>query len=275
MNDSYQEKYGNFTETPKLSFWDTYKNISRESPFMQLGFLIGVSCLLIAGINELCFQLMYMHASVDSYTQQPINIYQEPIQILPSSKKPFAFYTKNKMECMMTPMADYSISALVVAKNTNVWLRGLMNSNFDNIALIDFGFLCGEVASPEISKHFRFRSKKRLDNARELRPMPTWGSSWSGVSDYLVSKNLSLDYFFTHMSHVHVVPANDNVMSAVMQLKKGDSVKLDGYLVDMNFDGTSTRTSLSRSDTNPTSRGNGACEVMYVYRVQIKNKIYE
>ena len=67
-----------------------------------------------------------------------------------------------------------------------------------------------------------------------------------------------------------------NVMRALSSVKTGDTVKLDGYLVDIYTDKTKlvAKTSLSRTDTDPTSRGSGACEVMYVKQVQIGNKIY-
>ena len=276
MNNAYPQEYEKYIVNSNMGFLETYKKLSDENPFIHLGFIIGIIGLLFAGFNELCFNLRYINASVTSYTQQQINIYQEPLQIEPSLTKPFVIYAKNKEEYTIIPVADYTISAMVVVKNTNLWLRGIMNSDFDNIALIDFGLLCGDIATPETLKYVRFQSKKTLDSARQLRPMPTLGNSWRDVNDYFQSKNLSLDYFSSHMSHVHVIPATDNIMSALMHLKKRENVKLDGHLVDIYYkDGSFSRTSLSRSDTDQTSRGNGACEVMYVKRVQIGNQIYE
>ena len=275
MSDFYQNEYERGRVKSTFGFAETYKKLSVEYPLMSLGFIIGVISLLFAGYNEISFHLRYSYASVTSYTQQEINIYQEPIQIEPSSQEPFAYYAHNKVEYDIVPMADYSISALIAAKNTNLWLRGIMNSYFDDVALIDFGLLCGEIATPETLKHIRFQSKKILDGARQLRPIPTLGNSWQDVDDYFKSKNLSFDYFSSHMSHVHIIPANDNIMSALMRAKKMDKIKLDGYLVDLYNKGDLIKTSLSRTDTNPTSRGNGACEIMYVRRVQIGNKIYE
>lgn len=275
MNNPYPEEYERFRIKPANNFSETYKKLSSEYPFMNVAFIIGIICLLISGFNEIKFDLDYINASVSEYALQQINVFQEPIQTEPSSIKPFVFHTKTKNEYTIIPMADYSISALVVVKNTNVWLRGIMNSDFDNVALIDLGLLCGGIAKPETLKYVRFQSKKILNSARELRPMPTLGKSWSDIDNYLKSNNMSLDYFAAHMSHVHVIPANSNIMSALMQLKKMDLVKLDGYLVDIDFNGLIARTSLSRTDTNETSRGNGACEIMYVTKVQISDRIYE
>jgi len=269
-------KYDEYNVRKNKGFVETFKNLSSESPAMGFFFIIGLVVLLIAGFNELNFRLRYIFPPVYVSTYQKIDVSQEPIQIEPASSPQFLFTARNGEKYDILPMADYSISAIVVAKNSNLWLRGIMNSHFDNIALIDLGLLCGNVANDETLKYVRFRSKKTLGSARELRPMPNYFKSWQAVNDYLISKNLSLDYLFSHMSHVHVIPANDNVMSALSRLHKRDFVKLEGYLVDMDYYGsTLSKTSLSRSDTNPTSRGYGACEVMYVARIQIGNKIYK
>ena len=66
-------------------------------------------------------------------------------------------------------------------------------------------------------------------------------------------------------------------MGGLLQIKKNDIVKIDGYLVDIYTDKSElvARTSMSRTDTNPTSRGSGACEDMYVTQIQIGDKIYK
>ena len=65
-------------------------------------------------------------------------------------------------------------------------------------------------------------------------------------------------------------------MGGLLHIKKNDIVKIDGYLVDIYTEKSETvaLTSLSRFDTNASSRGYGACEDMYVKQVQIGNKIY-
>jgi len=272
MNEKYEEY---FTDT-NTDIKKTYKELAEEHPTMNLFFIICIAALIFAGINEVTFRLQYIFPPSYTYSNQPINIYQEPIQTEPSSKSFFNYTAKNGQIYGIIPMANYNISAIVAAKNTNLWLRGLMNSNFDNIALIDLGLLCGEVANNETLKHIKLRSKKTLNSARELRTIPRFGFSWDDFNKYLASKNLSIDYYMGHMSHVHIIPANDNVMSALIRLRKNDIIKLDGYLIDLEYpNGSTSKTSLSRTDTNLTSRGNGACEVMYVQSLQLGNKLYQ
>ena len=89
------------------------------------------------------------------------------------------------------------------------------------------------------------------------------------------------EYMRNHVSHTHVIPANKNIRKAINVTRYGQIIKIDGYLVDV-FDSTKHRiamSSLSLSDINETSRGHGqgggACEVMYVNKVQIGNKIFK
>ena len=90
----------------------------------------------------------------------------------------------------------------------------------------------------------------------------------------------SQDYIMSHISHSHIVPANRNIMAAFLKIKEWDTVKIEGELIDMKYTTRTGRTinystSLSRTDSNETSRGNGACETIYVTKVQIGNLIYK
>ena len=59
---------------------------------------------------------------------------------------------------------------------------------------------------------------------------------------------------------MHLVPSGPAVMSAMARARKGDVVRLNGYLVDIRADdGASWRTSMNRRDT-----GGGACEIVWV-----------
>ena len=145
-----------------------------------------------------------------------------------------------------------------------------MRSEFDDVFLIDLGIVWGELASKpkELHKHWKFKSTKTLGQARQLqwRAKPPYNNTY-----------WDLNYVSSHVSHTHIIPANANVMGALLKVKKNDIVKIDGYLVDIyNGKGnTLGKSSLSRTDTDATSRGYGACEEMYAKQVQIGNKVYK
>ena len=61
-------------------------------------------------------------------------------------------------------------------------------------------------------------------------------------------------------SNMHMIPARKDVERSLKNLRKGDIISLDGYLVDVDHpSGWQWRTSMSRTDT-----GDGACEIVYV-----------
>ena len=69
----------------------------------------------------------------------------------------------------------------------------------------------------------------------------------------------------TQSANVHMIPANDTLADKLKSVRKGQVVKLKGYLVNAEAaDGWRWKSSLSRSDT-----GNGACELMYVTDVAV------
>lgn len=67
-------------------------------------------------------------------------------------------------------------------------------------------------------------------------------------------------------ANVHVIPANEQVLAALLKLKRGSIVRLSGLLVDAaspRFPGKVWHTSLSRTDD-----GDGSCEILWVDRVE-------
>ncbi len=237
-------------------------NIVCGACFWIVVFVIAISLLTDFGL-----WMQYSFPKVSSTTSQPIDTLKDPVQKGLSGKE----YIKAKGEkkrYVLNLQAEYSLAGLVVAKNTNFWFRDVMRNDFDDICWMDLGIAWGELSkdSKTLHKVWNIKSRKTLGQARML----TWYTSDLRKSPW------SLDYVSAHISHTHLIPATANVMKALKSIKKGDIVKLDGYLVDIYTDKTKlvAKTSLSRYDTDPTSRGSGACEDMYVKQVQIGNKIY-
>ena len=227
--------------------------------------LICINSLL----GDIIFRIQYSFPKLSETSDNIINVMEEPKQIS-VNKKGFVKVYGEKKQYRLDLQAEYSISGLVVAKNNNFWFRDLMRSTFDDVCLIDFGIVWGDLATDKkrLNKHMKFKSTKTLGQARALnwRTKPPYNEvPWT------------FDYMSSHLAHTHMIPANQNVMSALLSVKKGDYIKLDGYLVDIyTLNGQIiAKTSLSRYDNNATSRGYGACEDMYVKRVQIGNKIYK
>lgn len=238
--------------------------------YFAKGCLIFIIFIIFNSIlGDITFRIKYSFPKAKEISKIKINTDNEPIQTdLENQKFIKAYGEKNKYALQL--MAKYSISGLVVTKNTNFWFRDFMRTTFDDICLADIGIVWGDLAKDKkkLHKYWKFKSYKSLGQSRRLE--------WRSKTKY-DNNPWGLDEVTKHISHTHLIPANQNVMGALLTIKKNDIVKLDGYLVDIYTDKGDlvARTSMSRYDTDPTSRGSGACEDMYVKKVQIGNKIYK
>jgi hypothetical protein len=72
----------------------------------------------------------------------------------------------------------------------------------------------------------------------------------------------------SHSANMHMIPADEAVLKSLRDVRRGDLISLDGYLVSVEGPGGwRWDTSLSRTDT-----GNGACEIVWVKRLQIHRR---
>jgi hypothetical protein len=218
-------------------------------------------------LGDLLFRIKYSFPKVSSVVEQTIDVSNDPIQIDLNNAKYMKYHGEKGLYAIQ-PQAEYSISGLVTAKNNNFWLRDIMRNNFDDVALLDLGIAWGDLATDkkELHKHIKFKSSKTLGQARRLT------YRWDGNST-----PWDASYINSHISHTHMIPANPNVMGGLLQIKIDDIVKIDGYLVDIYTTKSElvAHTSMSRTDTDATSRGSGSCEDLYVTQVQIGNKVYK
>lgn len=77
---------------------------------------------------------------------------------------------------------------------------------------------------------------------------------WSGAEP-LPSREIALS-----SANMHMIPADSAVAAALRRIRKGERVRIDGWLVEaVAADGWRWRSSLSRDDS-----GSGACELIYV-----------
>jgi len=283
----------------------TIEHLDAEVEFLELEYekecrnrlLAILVCLIFIFRGPILFNIKYAFPKVTAHTTEKINTYIDPIQkniITPltnhmkyydgeedvlgnpidSSKEDIAYIKeKNPLEIFkiktadaesevqIIPMAEYSISGKMVASNHFFWYR----STFDRVVLLDIGLAWGNLSPKNLLQHyFKFTSKKVLYNGGRA------------LSTKILDKKLpySINYIKSHESHTHVIPANGNILSALLKVKKYESVKMDGLLVDVVTHTKHYKGSLSRDDY-AKGRGDGSCELMYVTKVQIGNRIYE
>lgn len=237
--------------------------------YCKICLIVFILIIINSVVGDIFFRIKYSFPKVSSRTNDLISTEHNPIQKNLKNKDIIKAHGEKKVYALCI-QAEYSLSGLVVTKNTNFWFRDIMRSRFDDICLMDLGIVWGQLAADKdkLYKHWKFKSFKTLGQGRMM--------TWKAKRPYN-DMPWTLDYVNKHAAHTHIIPANANVMGALLRIKKNNVVKLDGYLVDIYTDKGEilTRTSLSRTDTDRISRGYGACEVMYVEKVQIGNSIYK
>jgi len=219
------------------------------------------------------YWLKFGVAIQSGYDTRPINVKAEPVQsdYTKEEKEQKIFTYKsliNKNTMVLMPQAHYKLSARVVAYNHDFVF---ISKFFDSAALYDLGAAWGNLSDKFTFKRYIkvYSQKVEMTGSRRLNWQWRYDTPFNG------------DYINSHISHSHIIPANRNIMAALLKIKVWDKVEIEGELVDMKFyDSYNQRdiiyqTSLSRTDVNANSRGNGACETIYATKVRIGNKVYK
>ena len=248
-------------------------DVGKHNKKIKCSIIIAIIILLFLFRGTITYWAKFFVAIPSGQTKEIIDTSKDPIQTDYSTeeqeKKKFIYHSLvNKGTMEITPQAHYVLSGKVIAYNHDFLFR---TKFFDSAALYDLGAAWGNLADKKLLKKYInvYSHKIQMTGARRME--------WRWQSDIPYSK----DYIISHLSHTHIIPANRNVMAAMLKLRIYQDVKIEGELVDMtsvdvkNHKIYANKTSLSRSDTDMTSRGNGSCETMYVTKVQIGNKIYK
>lgn len=232
--------------------------------------IIVIILLIIIFRGWILYWLKFGVAIPSTIELKPINVIEEPIQTnyTPEVQEQKTFTYKslinnNTME--LIPQAHYKLSGTVVAFNHDFLF---ISKYFDSAALYDLGLSWGELADPDFFKKYIkiYSQKVEVTGSRRL--------NWQWKSNI----PLTGEYINSHISHTHIIPANNNIMAAMLKLKLYEKVTVEGELVDIIYPNTKIPkyyTSMSRKDTDASSRGSGACETLYVTKVKIGNMIYK
>ena len=152
---------------------------------------------------------------------------------------------------MLTPLAEYDITAAVLSKK-----RYYFGWSAEMVPF-DYALGWGTLAVEEARETVRFSQSGRWYYYRLKEESP-----------------FSPGYVALHSSNHHIIPATLNLRYLLKRLKKGEVIRLTGFLVYAHgfVKGKEVfwRSSLSRKDT-----GDGACEVFYVHTAYYRGSIYE
>ncbi len=244
-------------------------DVLKHQKDVEKAFIIYLILGIIIFKGWFLYWLKFGVAVPSGIAPKPINIQSNPIQTnytkKEKKKKVFlyqSFINKNKI--LLMPQAHYELSGTAVASNHNF----VFTFNFfDSAALYDLGTAWGKMGEKRFyNKYYKSYSQKN----EVLGSRVLWTQAKTNPPA------LPWEYSNAHFSHSHLVPANRNIMAALLKIKKWDRIKIEGDLIDMSYEDKKYHTSMSRNDSGwGGDRGNGSCETIYVTKVQIGRRIYE
>ena len=152
-------------------------------------------------------------------------------------------------------LAGYTIYGKVVAIHNYT----LKNTLYEKLSPVDFTIAYGEGI--EFAEKFNFTTNS--DRMVGFNVKNTEDTEWF---------NSNLSYIMSKISNNHVIYANEETKDLLLQVRVGDYVKMEGYLVNVYSDKyPAWNSSLSRDDTispymNPIKKL-GYCEIIYVTEI--------
>jgi hypothetical protein len=164
-------------------------------------------------------------------------VFQDPLQKIIADPE----FTFRANGTVLVPTALYDVTGVVLGKK-----RYLPWGEY-HFAPWDIGLGWRSMSNPETLRHVSVWQAARVMYFRS-------GANASVSEDELV----------VNMGNTHVIPANDEVRKKLADIRKGELVRLSGFLVNV-LDGDQVyKSSLSRADT-----GSGAGEILYVQDVDL------
>lgn len=144
----------------------------------------------------------------------------------------------------LTRRAEFVVRARVLSREDYWWGRE------SDLSPIDLALGWGVMSDQAVLDRITITQGTRWYFTRYELPAP--------VSDRAIINN---------SSNMHMVPANSWVLKKLKETRRGDVIRVKGFLVDVADDsGFYWNTSMRRDDT-----GNGSCELFYVEDIYIED----
>jgi hypothetical protein len=178
----------------------------------------------------------------------PARAAEEPEQVQLANEPTIEFEVEHH-RVQLHPRAIYKITGYAAETSRKLLDR------WDFVMPMDLALVWGPVADPAVLHHLSFHLSER------------YVSYWYDAE----TPPAAVSKLATHIANNHLIPASDEVVRALEQVRIGDLVTLHGKLVDVEIKDREgkpvfhSRTSLTRDDV-----GSGACEIVWVESVDVE-----
>ena len=204
---------------------------------------------LFSVILLVLFSLFCNKAIVGELKYDDLNTDDPPIQERIDDNQNFVIKNK-KGSFKIIPFADYSIIAKVVS------VKSYSRKWESSLSPVDLALVWGELVNKKMEDYIKYSQRGRWYYYRYKAGCP-------------VDNN----YIISHSSNNHIIPASDNLKSALKQIRAGDIVKIRGALV--RIEGSTARGNVFwNSSTRRDDTGGGSCEIIYAEIIRINNNLY-
>lgn len=221
--------------------------------FMNLGLYAKVLVIVITTlVLFLGCKIIFSRGISGQVIYNGISAKEDPVQTKTEAKSFNKAY--GDIGCTIIPQADYKITAKVQSKHKiSYW-----SDTAESLSKYDLALSWGELINSKYDKYISYSQTGRQYMFMYKDECPLTG-----------------EYISEHSANTHIIAANNNILSGVKDIKEGDIVYLEGYLVNvfMNNKGNSYEwnTSLARNDNSY----NSGCEILYVNKLMIGKDTYE
>lgn len=172
-------------------------------------------------------------------------VLEDPDQA-PSREPPFDVEF-NSVSYRVEPQFRYALTGLVVSYRQHDGKSRMHRRANDHLNMLDVCVVWGGNVDPELLSHFDFWNGIFTCNVK-TRSTEAWQA-----------------FDMTELSNNHLVSDDPYVRQQAGKLRIGDQVRIEGWLSSYGTgEGAMRGTSTTRDDT-----GNGACETIYVSRIEI------
>jgi hypothetical protein len=243
------------------------KEASSKKPGFKEYFVVFMAMAVVLLLALMVVRDYYRQYAFDGFnkydtSQDPALVGFSPDEALLSRINAGNSYTEN---AYLTPVARCKIAGILAGKNfyynsDEILNKALGLKDESAVVQVDVVVVWGDFSKPECLAC--------IDSVQfgELR----W--SKSGGLEIKQDCRCSMDagYVKTHQSHIHLVPADSNLLDGVKAAENGQKVYLEGYLVDIGNE----RGGDYSLETDLNFDGDGY-QILYAEKIVVDGRIYQ